>query len=140
MTSDACSGLVSLAERLARTETRPHGFVRELAREGAGIRTGPLALVDLARGGRNPVRGGGFRTEYSDGSGLQVRHFCGVARATTLIGPTATRWLMVHVGHDRLDSADGRLTEAAIEMVALLRAGRLPLESAAGWIDRQVCA
>lgn len=135
---DACSQLVALAERLAVSDPTPAAFLRALGREGAGIRGGPLALLDLGRGGRNRIVGGGFRPVYGDGSGGQVRHFCGVARAVQLLGPRAARWLMERSG-DATESPDGQLTEAAIVFVAGLRSGRVPVSDAAGWIRERLC-
>ncbi|RLV48120.1 hypothetical protein D9V37_18755 [Nocardioides mangrovicus] len=136
--ADACSGLVGLAERCAAGDPAPHVFLRRLARGGAGVRPLPLGVLDLARGGRNLVRGRGFRAVYDDGSAGQVRHFCGVARACQLLGVTATRWLMEHSG-DATSSPDGQLTEAAIVFVRDLRSGRLPVAGAAAWIDQRLC-
>ena len=53
--------------------------------------------LGLLLGGRARVKGGGFRTELRDRTAGQTRHFVGVARAVTVLGPRSTEWLSVHV-------------------------------------------
>jgi hypothetical protein len=45
----------------------------------------------------------------------------------------------VHVLRDPPDSADGRLSEEAIEFVRLVRSGELAQADAAGWVRRRLC-
>lgn len=137
---DACTQLVSLLQRLATVERSPRRFLTALGRQAAGIRSGPAGMLDLATGGRNVFRGRGFKVAFDDATDGQVRHFAGVALATTILGARLTRWASVHVGRDQPGSADGRLTDAAIEFASCLLGGSLPVASAPGWVQDVVCA
>jgi len=134
-----CSGLVALVARLGEDRISGRAFLIRLGRQGAGIRRGPQALLDLATGGRNLFRGGGFRPEFDDGSSGQVRHFSGTAVAVVWLGARLTRWF-TRVRGDAATSADGRLSEAAIEFAELILHDRLPLAEAGQWIRRRLCA
>jgi hypothetical protein len=138
--ADACERLVGLVGQLARQEPSPRRLLARLGREGAGIRPGPLGMVDLARGGRDLIRGRGFRRQFDDATSGQVRHFTGIAVATSLMGPRLTRWTSQRIRHDPLASADGRLTEAGIEFARRLLEGTLPVGAAAGWVHETLCA
>jgi hypothetical protein len=111
----------------------------ELGRRGAGIRPGPTGYLDLLRGGRNPLRGTGFRPEYADGTRGQARHFAGVACSVARVGVRPTRMASVLRG-DRPISPDGRLSEAAIAFASGVLAGEIPLEEVGAWLERHVCA
>lgn len=140
MTS-ACERLASIADRLAG-EVPPHSarsFLVALGEQAAGVRIGPLWWADAARGGRNHVRGGGFRREYDDLTSGQVRHFAGTVAVAARIGPRLTRLLVTHVLRDTPDTPDGRLSESALDLVEALRTGALPLVGAGGWIRAHLC-
>ncbi|PJJ63751.1 hypothetical protein [Compostimonas suwonensis] len=137
---DACAELCSLAARLAREKPTPRRFLIELGTDAAGIRTGPFWFLDAAVGGRNVFSGAGFRSELDDGTRGQVRHFAGIVAVSARIGPGLTRWLSVHVGRDEEGSADGRLTDEAIEFAGLIRSGGLALSAAPDWISQHLCA
>ena len=110
----------------------------ELGRRGAGIRPGPAGYLDLLRGGRNPIRGTGFRPEYADGTRGQARHFAGVACSVARMGARPTRLASVMRG-DRPGSPDGRLSEAAIAFASSVLAGEIPLDQVGAWIERHLC-
>lgn len=136
---DGCSALVALAAGEAVPGLAPRRFVRRLGHAGAGVRPGMLGLLDLARGGRNTLPGHGFRHELADGTGGQVRHFCGLAAACDRFGPKLTWWLSVHLRRDAPDTPDGRLTDLAIEFVGLLYRGDLDVGQADEWLRRTLC-
>lgn len=136
---DACHELVALIERLGAQAPGPRALLVRLGAEAAGIRPGPRALIDLARGGRNRIPGGGVRPRLDDDSGGQVRHFAGIASAAARIGATPTRWLSVVVGRDAPSSPDGRLTDLAVSFARQLTRGTLPMTDAAGWVRDNVC-
>jgi len=137
---DACAHLVALLEGLASVERSPRRFLAALGRQAAGIRPGPAGLLDLGTGGRNVFRGRGFKGRFDDATDGQVRHFAGIAVATAILGPRLTRWTSVHVGRDQPSSADGELTEAAIEFATRILSRSLPVASAPGWVLDVVCA
>ena len=138
----ACEQLARTAETIASAHPDWPGreYVVELAHAVAGIRRGPLAGLGLLLGGRSRLRGGGFRPELRDHTAGQTRHFAGVARAVTVLGPSRTAWLSEHVRRDAPDSPDGRLTALAIEFASLLLEGRLATRDAGEWIRANVCA
>lgn len=135
----ACERLAGLANALGGREATPGGFLRALGLAAAGIRPPPRALADLARGGRDVIPGGGFRAVYSDGTAGQVRHFAGVVVASTYGGAAATRLASVFLRRDPVRSADGRLSERALDLASLLESGELPLEQAGAWILENLC-
>jgi hypothetical protein len=135
----ACERLAGLANALGGRESTPGGFLRALGLAAAGIRPPPRALADLARGGRDLIAGGGFRPAYSDGSAGQVRHFAGVAVASDYGGAAATRLASVFLRRDPVGSADGRLSERALDFASLVESGKLPLEQAGAWILENIC-
>ncbi|MGD8166745.1 hypothetical protein ACEXOS_005940 [Herbiconiux sp. P16] len=141
---DACTRLCSVADEIAgraiASRASPRRFLVEFGRAAAGVRTGPLWVVDAARGGRNRVAGRGFAAEFDDSTRGQARHFAGIVAVAARIGPAPARWASVHLGRDRPDSADGRLTDAAIEFTRLVASGRLPLGETSTWIARRLCA
>ena len=57
----------------------------------------------------------------------------------TRLGGGFTRWLTIYVLRDAPDSADGRLSDEAIEFVRLVRSGELAQADAAGWVRRRLC-
>lgn len=136
----ACTELCLLAGRIATEGHSPRRFLVELGRRGAGVRLGPLWVLDAARGGRNPIEGAGFRAEFDDSTRGQPRHFAGVAATATRLGVPLTRFLAVRVLGDPLDSADGRLSEVAFEFVLAIRSGRLATTDAAVWLSDRLCA
>lgn len=135
-----CHDLAATADRLAVDAASPRAFLVELAVVAAGIRRGPLVVVDLALGGRNPMVGGGFRPELDDGSPFQVRHFVGVARSVTLLGGRLTRLLSETARLDPRDTPDGRLTDLGQLFARLVLDGDLPLGDTGAWIRHHVCA
>ncbi|MCM6762837.1 hypothetical protein NB037_10460 [Rathayibacter sp. ZW T2_19] len=139
-TIDACSLLADRVEALAASDPAPRALIRSTAREIAGIRPGPLGVLDLAGGGRNRIRGRGFAATYDDETRGQARHFAGVAGATLYLGGALAHLLLRTAGGDRPGSADDRLTRRAIEWSRLLRRGRLPVGEAGEWIRREICA
>jgi hypothetical protein len=136
----ACEQLARVADRLAERTDDPRRFLRALAWNGAGVRLDPRGFLDLARGGRNRFRGGGFRAEFDDGTTGQVRHFCGIAVAPVLIGERVTRWAMRTVLRDPETSADHRLSLAALEFSRDLCRGALPLADAGDWVRSRLAA
>ena len=137
---DACAALAELAAREALARPSPRGLVRRLAREGAGVRPGLHGILDLLTAGRDGLPGRGFRAELDDGTDGQVRHFCGIAASCDRFGGRPTRWVSIHVRRDAADAPDGRLTDLAIEFVALLYRGELDVGDASDWLRRTLCA
>jgi hypothetical protein len=137
---DACAALCALADRLAGQSLSPRQFLIAFGREAAGIGAGPLWFVDAAVGGRNVLAGRGFKAELDDGSRGQARHFAGIVASVAHLGPRATRWLSIHVRRDAAVSADGRLTEEAIEFATLVGSGDLAPGVASAWLAEHLCA
>jgi hypothetical protein len=135
---DACTALAESIDRLAERGHSSRRFLKELGR-AAGVRRGPLWLVDAASGGRNRIRGRGFHATLDDDSDGQVRHFAGTVAVAARLGGGITRWLTVHVLRDAPDSADGRLSDEAIEFSRLVRTGHLSQSDAAGWVRDRLC-
>ena len=138
--ADGCAALVELAAREARAGASPRRLVRRLGDAGAGVRPGLGGLLDLALAGSNRLPGHGFRPELDDGTGGQVRHFCGIAACCDRFGPRLTWWVSVHLRRDPPDTPDGRVTDLAIEFVGLLRRGELAVADAPAWLRRTLCA
>jgi hypothetical protein len=139
LSGSACERLGGLASLLAIETPNPQRFLRRLGREAAGIRTGPRALFDLARGGDDLVPGRGFRARYSDGSDGQVRHFAGIAVAATYGGERTTRLVSIFVRRDELNSADGALTEEGLAFARQIESGELAVAEGGGWIIERLC-
>lgn len=139
MTADGCAELAATCGRVAARASSPGRFLRELGHEAAGVRRGPLWPLDAARGGSNRIRGRGFRRRVDDGTEGQARHFAGIVAVACRIGPRATRWLSIHVGRDAEDSADGRLTDHALDFVRLIRSGGLAPADAEAWVRSTIC-
>ena len=135
---DACAALAESIERLAALGYSNGRFLKELGR-AAGVRRGPMWLFDAASGGRNRIRGRGFRRAVDDDTDGQARHFAGTVAVAARLGGRLTRWLVVHVLRDAPDSADGRLSDEAIEFVRLLRTDELRQADAADWVRDQLC-
>lgn len=135
---DACSALAESIERLAERGYSSGRFLRELGRAG-GVRRGLLWLTDAASGGRNRLRGRGFRPKVDDDTDGQARHFAGTVAVAARLGGRITRWLTVHVLRDPPASADGHLSDEAIEFVHLVRSGELAQADAAEWVRRRLC-
>ncbi|MEV1131227.1 hypothetical protein [Agromyces sp. NPDC049794] len=135
---DACTALVESIDRLAARGYPSRRFLKELGR-AAGVRRGPLWLVDAASGGRNRIRGRGFRPRLDDDTDGQARHFAGTVAVAARLGGRITRWLIVHVLRDPPDTPDGRLSDEAIELVRLVRSGELQQSDAAGWVRDRLC-
>ncbi|WP_193047939.1 hypothetical protein [Mycolicibacterium baixiangningiae] len=136
---DACARIVALAKRQGAQHSDPRAFLMAFGRQGAGIRGGVLGVWDLARGGRDVLSGGGFNGEFDDGSGGQARHFCGIIVSACWFGRRLTRFVSVLIRRDRHDSADGRLSDAALDFVRLVRAGEVSVDAAHVWIAAQLC-
>jgi hypothetical protein len=139
LSGTACQRLAGLAANLAARDRTAERFLIDLGQQGAGIRPGRFALVDLASDGRNVIVGRGFKSEYDDGTRGQVRHFAGVARASVFGGSVITRWISEHLRRDPADSPDGRLADQGIDFAQALLAGRLKLSAASGWIRDRLC-
>ena len=137
---DACARLVATIERLAAETASPRELLLRLGTEAAGIRRGPRGFIDLARGGRNRMPGGGVQPRLDDDTGGQIRHFAGIATAAARVGPTPARWLSIHLGRDAPTSADGRLTDLAVSFARQLLRGELAITDAAPWVDARFCA
>ncbi|SEB11730.1 hypothetical protein [Leifsonia sp. 21MFCrub1.1] len=140
MTADACEQLAAACDRLAARTPSPSRFLRDLGHEVAGVRRGPFWFLDAGSGGSNRVRGRGFRRHVDDGTEGQARHFAGIVSVAARVGPRVTRWLSIHVGRDAPDSADGRLTDLAVDFVRSVRSGELPLSDAGDWVRSRLCA
>lgn len=136
---DACSRLVAVVERIGAETSDPNQFLLRLGAEAAGIRRGPRGFIDLARGGRNHLPGGGVRASLDDDTDGQIRHFVGIATSVARIGPRLTRWLSIVIGRDAPSSADGRLTDLAVTFAHELRSGTLPVSAAAAWVRTNIC-
>ena len=139
LSGSACERLAGLAGFLAETDDDVTEFLLDLGKEAGGISKGRRALADLARGGRNRIRGKGFKQRFDDGSIGQVRHFVGYARASMLGGTNVTRWISEHLRHDAPDSPDGRLGDEGIEFAQDLIAGRLELSEVSTWLRANLC-
>ncbi len=137
---DACSDLVDASTRIASRAPTPRRFLIDLGAEVGGVRRGLFWMLDAATGGSNRVSGRGFRRHLDDGTNGQARHFAGIVAVSARIGPRLTRWLSIHAGRDAPDSADGRLTEVALEFARAIRNGELALGDSGGWIRAHVCA
>ncbi|MDR6905094.1 hypothetical protein J2X63_000780 [Agromyces sp. 3263] len=135
---DACAALAESIDRLAGRGHSNRRFLTELGRLG-GVRRGPLWLTDAASGGSNRLRGRGFRPSLDDATDGQARHFAGTVAVATRVGGGMTRWLSTVVLRDAPDTADGRLSDEAIEFVRLVRSGELAQADAAGWVRRRLC-
>ena len=136
---NACAEMARVADSIAVAHPDPREFLVEFGLRVAGIGRGRFPVLGLLSGGRNRLRGAGFRTELRDRTAGQARHFAGVARSVTVIGLSRTRWVSVHVRRDTPDSPDGRLTELAIEFAELLLDGALATRDAGEWIRTRVC-
>ena len=135
---DACARLAESIDRLAERGYSSGRFLRELGRV-AGVRRGPIWVFDAASGGRNRLRGRGFRPAMDDDTDGQARHFAGTVAVAARLGGAITRWLVVRVLRDAPESEDGRLSEEAIEFVRLVRSGELIQADAAGWVRDRLC-
>lgn len=135
---DGCAALAESIDRLAALEYTDRRFLRELGR-AAGVRRGPLWLIDAASGGRNRLRGRGFHPAVDDDSDGQARHFAGTVAVAARLGGPITRWLTTHVLRDQPGSADGKLSDEAIEFVRLVRSGDLAQADAAEWVRDRLC-
>ena len=136
---NACADLVHTTARVAADSSSPRAFLLQLGAEAGGVRRGPRWVMDAARGGRNRLSGRGFLRHVDDGTDGQARHFAGIAAVATRIGPRLTRWLSIHLGGDAPDSADGRLTDHALDFVRRTLDGRLAPHEAPEWIRRNLC-
>jgi hypothetical protein len=135
---NACA---ALAESIAGLADRGHSsrrFLKELGRV-AGIRRGPLWLLDAASGGTNLLRGRGFHSAVDDSTDGQARHFAGTVAVAARLGGRMTWWLTITVLRDSSDSADGRLSTEAIEFARLIRSGELEQADAADWVRDRIC-
>jgi hypothetical protein len=139
LTGTACQRLAGLAANLAVRDRTAERFLTDLGQQGAGIRPGRFALIDLARDGRNIIIGRGFKREFDDGTRGQVRHFVGVARASVFGGSALTRWISENLRRDPAGSPDGRLADEGIDFAQALLAGRLELSEASEWIREKLC-
>jgi hypothetical protein len=139
--ANACQRLAGLAGKITAQNPglSPRDFILALGEQAAGIRRGPPGLLDLLKGGNNLLPGGGFQSEYDDGSGGQARHFIGIAVSSVTFGPKLTVWLSETVRRDPADSPDGRLTLAAIDFTRKLLNGELPTASAEQWLRDNLC-
>jgi hypothetical protein len=139
LSGTACERLAGLAASLAARDPGAQRFLTDLGQRAAGIRPGRLALIDLARDGRDTIPGRGFKSEFDDGTRGQVRHFAGVARASMFGGTVVTRWISENLRDDPAGSPDGLLADEGIAFAQALLAGRLDVRAAAGWIRERLC-
>jgi hypothetical protein len=139
LSGTACERLAGLAAYLAERDDNVNQFLLDLGQQAGGISKGRRALADLARGGRNRIRGKGFKERFDDGSIGQVRHFVGYARASMFGGTSVTEWISVHLRHDAPDSPDGRLGDEGIEFAQDLISGRVELSDASNWLRTNLC-
>ena len=137
---NACHELVALCEQIASETSQPREFLLRLGSRAAGIRRGPVGFYDLSRGGSNLIPGGGVKRRYDDDTDGQIRHFAGMATATVRVGPRLARSLSVTVLRDPPTSADGRLSDTAIEFARALLSGDLEVDAAPRWVSRRLCA
>ena len=135
----ACERLAIVAAGLGLQTDDPNELLRRLGRHAAGIHDPPRAFVDLANGGQDLLPGGGFRNRYDDRTSGQARHFAGVAVATTYGSSDTTRLISIFARRDAAGSADGQLTDAALEFARLLRRGDLETHDAGDWILAEIC-
>lgn len=135
---DACAALADVVSRIARRGYSDGRFLREVGRIG-GVRRGPLWLTDAASGGRNMLRGRGFRPVLDDATDGQARHFAGTVAVSARLGGRLARWLTTVVLRDPPHAADGRLSDEAIAFVRAIRSGELAQADAADWIRRRLC-
>ena len=68
-----------------------------------------------------------------------MRHFAGIAVASTLGGGGATRLISIFVRDDPLDSADGQLTEEGIAFASAVLTGDLEPEETPRWLLDHLC-
>lgn len=139
LSGTACQRLAGLAANIAARDRSAERFLIDLGKQGAGIRTGRFALIDLANDGRNIILGRGFMPEFDDGTRGQVRHFVGVSRASMFGGSALTRWISENLRRDPADSPDGRLADEGIDFAQALLAGRLEPSEASAWIRDRLC-
>jgi hypothetical protein len=140
---EACARLCRLVATIdagAPADWSARRFLVEIGRAGGGVRLGPLWVLDAATGGRNVIGGTGFAPAFDDATRGQARHFAGIVAVAARIGPGPARWASIRIGRDRPDSADGRLTDAALEFTALLASGGLARADAAEWLHDRICA
>jgi len=135
---NACAALAESIARLADRGLSSRRFLRELGRV-AGVRRGPLWLLDAASGGTNLLRGRGFHPAVDDATDGQARHFAGTAAVAARIGGRLTWWLTRVVLRDGADTADGRLSREAIEFARQIRSGELAQVDAAEWVRDRIC-
>lgn len=135
---NACAALADSIARLADRGYSSRRFLKELGRV-AGVRRGPLWLLDAAGGGSNLLRGRGFHPSVDDSTDGQARHFAGTAAVAGRIGGRLTWWLTVAVLRDGPGTADGRLSKEAIEFARQIRSGELEQTEAADWVRHRIC-
>jgi hypothetical protein len=138
---DGCQALASTADAIAidQPDIEPRAFIRELAHRVAGIDPGVTGVVDLAKGGENLVAGEGFREPFDDHSQGQARHFAGIAASVERFGATATLVAGETLGRDPPESADGKLSRAAVVFVSKLIDGELVPSDTGQWIRDHIC-
>ncbi len=141
MADNGCHELARVATRIVTAEPGidPRDFLRALGQVVAGISPGVEGIFDLARGGSNEVAGRGFRPEFDDESRGQARHFAGTAASAAIFGPRVTE-IVAHRLVDPPDTADGRLSAAAVEFARLLIGEELLVSDASQWILDEICA
>jgi len=135
---DACAALADSIDQLAERGYTDRRFLKELGR-AAGVGRGPRWLFDAASGGRNRLRGRGFRRHVDDRTDGQARHFAGTVAVAARLGGPITRWLTTVVLRDPPTTPDGRLSDEAIEFARLVRSGELSQADAAGWVRDRLC-
>lgn len=138
--NDACHELADLCDEIATfaPDLDPKDFLTTLGALVAGIDPGLKGVLSLARGGRNEIIGAGFKPEFDDGTAGQARHFAGTAASAVRFGATPTE-LLAHNVLDPPDTADGRLTSAAVQFVRALLDGSLEIAHAGDWVRRTLC-
>jgi hypothetical protein len=139
-TNNACLELADLCDEIVAIapDVSPKDFLTALGALAAGIDPGIRGIYNLARGGRNEIIGAGFQPEFDDDSAGQARHFAGTAASATRFGSTPTE-LVAHKLLDPPDTADGRLSTAAIEFARALLGGQLEPSQTGDWVRRRLC-
>jgi hypothetical protein len=137
----SCREMAGIAAGLAAADPEPTAseFLRDLGRHVAGIRPGPRAYGDLAKGGFNQLPGKGFLLRFDDGTIGQARHFAGIAVAASFGGGQATRLISIFARNDPEDTPDGRLTDEGIAFATAVQSGELELDETPEWLLEHLC-
>lgn len=138
---NGCEMLAALCDQIVLVEPgiEPGRFLEVLGQTAAGIETGFRGIFDLARGGSNPIPGGGFKPAFDDDTEGQGRHFAGIAASASRFGSGPTTFVS-HTFLDKPETPDGRLSTVAAEFAVLLKSGELQPADAGAWVRDRLCA